>query len=63
MADLHASSGELFQRPGDDASAELANKPGDRTHFNERGAKAMAELVMKELATAEPALKRHLKKL
>lgn len=49
MIDLHATSGELFQNLGDAGSAELANKAGDRTHFNEKGAKVMAELVMKEL--------------
>jgi lysophospholipase L1-like esterase len=37
----------------------MANKPSDRTHFNERGAKAMAELVMRELPTAAPLLEEH----
>jgi hypothetical protein len=30
-------------------------------HFNEKGARAMAGLVMKELPTAEPRLKPYLK--
>ena len=46
---------------GLDGSADMANKAGDNTHFNEKGAKAMAELVMKELPGVEPALKAHMK--
>ena len=61
VIDLHTKSGELFQKLGDIGSAEFANKPGDRTHFNEKGARAMAEMVMKELPVVEPALKLHLK--
>jgi lysophospholipase L1-like esterase len=56
VVDLHAASGKLFQQLGDAASAEMANQAGDRTHFNEKGARAMAELVMKELAKAAPEL-------
>ncbi len=55
--DLHQSSGQLFQQLGDDKSAELANKPGDRTHFNEKGARAMADLVWRDLPRAEPRLR------
>jgi lysophospholipase L1-like esterase len=61
VIDLHAKSGEMFQRLGEKGSAEFANQAGDRTHFNDKGAKAMAELVMKELPVAEPALKPFLK--
>jgi len=39
VIDLHATSGELFQNLGDAGSAELANKAGDRTDFNEKGPK------------------------
>jgi hypothetical protein len=39
-----------------DTSGAIANKPSERTHFDERGAKAMAELVMRELPTAAPPL-------
>ena len=39
----------------------MANKKGDATHFNEKGARAMADLVTKELPTAEPKLKEYLK--
>lgn len=61
VIDLHASSQALAEKLGPEASAELANKPGDVTHFNEKGARAMAELVMEELPVAEPKLKEYLK--
>ncbi|HEX9048196.1 MAG TPA: rhamnogalacturonan acetylesterase [Verrucomicrobiae bacterium] len=61
VIDLHASSKALVQSLGEAESAKMANKAGDQTHFNAAGAKAMAELVMKELPTVEPALKSHLK--
>jgi lysophospholipase L1-like esterase len=61
VIDLHASSQALVEKLGPDASAEFANKKGDRTHFNEKGARAMADLVVKELPTAEPKLNSLLK--
>jgi lysophospholipase L1-like esterase len=61
VIDLHKTSGELFQKLGEAGSAELANKPGDRTHFNEKGARAMAELVMSELPGLIPSLRPYLK--
>ncbi len=61
VIDLHASSFELVQKLGLEASLALANKKGDNTHFNEKGARAMADLVMKELPTAAPSLKDSLK--
>lgn len=54
--DLHAMSGELFVRMGEKANEDFSNKPGDATHFNERGAKAMAELVMQKLPNTESRL-------
>lgn len=57
VIDLHRASGQLFERLGPTGSAELANKPGDHTHFNEKGARAMAELVMKELSQLDPRVK------
>jgi lysophospholipase L1-like esterase len=57
MIDLHASSKKLVQQLGPEASAAMANKQGDATHFNEKGARAMADLVMQELPTAAPNLK------
>jgi lysophospholipase L1-like esterase len=61
VIDLHAASKALVQSLGKVESAKLANKPGDDTHFNAAGAKAMAELVMKDLPAAAPLLKPHLK--
>ena len=61
VIDLHTSSKELVEKLGPEASAGMANQPGDATHFNEQGARAMAELVMNELPRAAPELKEHLK--
>lgn len=61
LVDLHTTSAKLFEQLGPDGSKKLADKPGDQTHFNGKGAASMAELVMKELPTAEPSLKQHLK--
>lgn len=58
--DLHASSKQLVEQLGPEKSAEMENKKGDPTHFNEKGARAMADLVMKELPAAAPALEAHL---
>lgn len=57
VIDLHASSKKLVEQLGPEASAEMANKQGDATHFNEKGARAMANLVMQGLPTAAPTLK------
>ena len=56
LIDLHTSSGELFRHLGKEHCPELANSPTDFTHFNEKGARAMAALVMKELPAAAPQL-------
>ncbi len=56
LVSLHAASGELFQKIGDAGSADLSCSATDRTHFSEKGAKAMAELVLKGLANVEPRL-------
>jgi len=61
VIDLHASSKALVESLGLKESMEMANKAGDYTHFNAAGARAMAELVMKELPPVSPALKKHLK--
>jgi lysophospholipase L1-like esterase len=57
LVDLHTSSGELFQKLGDAASADLSCKESDRTHFSPKGAQAMADLVAKGLRESEPKLK------
>ena len=56
LIDLHTASGELFRKLGKEHCPELANSPTDFTHFNEKGARAMAELVMRELPAAAPQL-------
>lgn len=61
VINLHASSLALAEKLGPKASDEFANKPGYRTHFNEKGARAMAELVMKGMPGAAPKLKPRLK--
>jgi pectin methylesterase-like acyl-CoA thioesterase/lysophospholipase L1-like esterase len=61
LIDLHAASRAYFEQLGETASLDTANKAGDQTHFNEKGAKAMAGLVMKELPAAAPELKEFLR--
>ncbi len=61
VIDLHASSLALLHRLGRDQSAKMASKKGDDTHFNEKGARAMAELVVEALPAAEPSLAKVLK--
>ena len=61
LVDLHEMSGALYLQLGPEKCLELANKPGDATHFNEKGAKAMAELVMSKLPGAVPELQGLLK--
>ncbi|MEO6788798.1 MAG: rhamnogalacturonan acetylesterase [Chthoniobacteraceae bacterium] len=56
VIDLHASSGALFRQLGKEHCPKLANSLTDFTHFNEKGARAMAELVMKELPATDPRL-------
>ena len=62
VIDLHASSKALVEKLGPDGSAEMANKKGDATHFNEKGARAMADLILKDLPAAEPKLAEYLKR-
>jgi hypothetical protein len=61
VIDLHEMSGALYLQLGPEACLELANKPGDATHFGEKGARAMAELVMRKLPEAAPDLRPLLK--
>lgn len=56
VIDLHASSLALNEKLGLKASAGFASKRSDITHFNEKGARAMADLVVAEISTAAPAL-------
>ncbi len=56
VIDLNASSGRLYEQLGTNANDVVANAPQDRTHFNEKGARIMAHLVMQELTQVEPRL-------
>jgi lysophospholipase L1-like esterase len=59
LIDLHASSAQLYAQLG--PAAVKALEGGDTTHFNEKGARAMAKLVMDELPAAAPQLKPYLR--
>ena len=61
VIDLHTSSGKLFEPLGDAGCMVFASAPTDRTHFNEKGARAMAELVMQELPAVAPPLQARLR--
>jgi len=61
LVDLHTASGILFEKLGDAGSADLSCSTTDRTHFSEKGAKAIAGLVLNLLPVAEPSLKTLLK--
>lgn len=61
VIDLHASSKQLVEQQGPAKAVDLADAPDDATHFNEKGARAMAGLVMQELPAAAPGLKPYLK--
>lgn len=56
VVDLYASSRSLAEELGPDKSGQMASKRGDITHFNEMGARAMADLVAKGLPAAAPSL-------
>ena len=62
VVDLLASSRRLIESFGPTASEDMASKPGNNTHFNARGANAMARLVMQQLPPADPALASHFRK-
>lgn len=59
LVDLNTASLELCNRIGPKEADTLANSPEDHTHFNAKGAKEMARLVMQELPQAEPSLKQY----
>lgn len=54
--DLHDSSRVLVEKMGPEGSAAFANKKGDATHFNEKGARAMADLIFEGLSAADAKL-------
>jgi lysophospholipase L1-like esterase len=57
LVDLNAASVELCNELGPKASETLADSSTDHTHFNAKGAREMARLVMQELPVVEPSLK------
>jgi hypothetical protein len=56
--DLSVGDGvyKLFERLGDAGSADLSSSPKDRTHFSEKGARAMARLVLEGLKATDTPL-------
>jgi lysophospholipase L1-like esterase len=61
LIDLYALSKALAEKLGPVESKTFANRDGDATHFNEKGARAMADLVLQELPTAAEMLKPYFK--
>ena len=60
LIDLHRSSVALFNDLGDAGSADLCPE-GDRTHFNEKGAGRMSDLMISEFPSAVGDLVPYLK--
>jgi lysophospholipase L1-like esterase len=56
VVDLYASSGRLFEELGEAGGTDLNVNEKDRTHFSEKGARAMAGLVLGGLKRACPEL-------
>lgn len=56
VIDLNAASTELFERLGDEGSADLSCDPNDRTHFSFKGGREIAKLVVDRLPAAVPEL-------
>jgi len=61
VIDLHAASMALFNRLGDEGSADLSPSAPDRSHFSRKGALAVARLVAKALPAAVPELRPYMK--
>ncbi len=56
VIDLHSASRALYEKLGPVEVAKFASEEKDKTHFNEAGARAMAELVLRELPRVAPKL-------
>jgi lysophospholipase L1-like esterase len=54
LIDLFTMSGDLYRKLGPQKCLELASTPADATHFSEKGAQLMAELVMSRFGEAVP---------
>jgi lysophospholipase L1-like esterase len=62
LIDLYAMSEKTFEAMTDDQLATLfAISATDRTHFNEKGARLLAEMIAKDASRQLPALKPYLK--
>ncbi len=61
VIDLHQKSVALFNRLGDEKSADFSPSETDRTHFSGKGAREIARLVAEEIPTQVPDLKPYLK--
>jgi len=59
--DLHTASINFHNKIGEKASMKLNAEPKDKTHLNQKGADAIANLVVEELKKAEPSLAKYLK--
>jgi lysophospholipase L1-like esterase len=60
LIDLNAATVALYEGLGPEESEKLAAKEGDRTHFNETGARKIAEIIVLAIPQAVPELKAHL---
>ncbi len=56
LIDLHRSSWKFFEPLGPDTAQRYARNKTDRTHFNEKGARVIAGLVLRDLPPAAPRL-------
>ena len=62
LIDLYALSEKAFEKMGAEELKTLFASPAtDRTHFNEKGARLLAELVAGETSRRIPALKKYLR--
>ena len=60
LVDLNTASVQLCNQLGPNGSLAFANEAKDGTHFNAKGAREMARLVMESLPVVEPSLKPYL---
>jgi lysophospholipase L1-like esterase len=60
LVDLYAATRPLFENLGPAGLEQYANRPGDYTHFNEQGARLLADLVMAELPSSARGLRAYL---
>jgi pectinesterase len=56
FVDLHTASRELHNRMGPEASMTFNLAEGDTSHFNRKGAEAMAGLIVAGLRDVAPDL-------